>query len=147
MGLSVGLEIGPRWGAGGAGISVLKDIPVQDDLTGPSELRLGYAGVWLEWTAPPAAVVGSTDFEARLRLLAGAGNAELRQSPLGTLLASDNFAVLEPSASLERRLGQRLGIGAWAGYRVALDVQNLPGLDASDLDGLALGLRLRLGPF
>jgi len=118
-----------------------------------SSVRLGYGGVVIEWVwrggDDPSGTSEdpSRGTEGRLSLLAGAGNAELRQPVLGIRLESDNFVVLEPGVALGRRLLGRLSLGASARYRLSFAVDDLGGIDGADLSGLALGLELRLGPF
>jgi hypothetical protein len=144
LGMNAVLELTPRWRAGGAGYALLGETAFAESEAGRSLLRLGYGGVFVEWTKPTDLPGGTT---ARLRMLAGAGNAEVRQAPLGFRLESDNFVVLEPGAALERALARRFSLAVSGGYRLALSVDDLGGLDAGDLGGAILALELRLGPF
>ena len=144
LGMNAALELTPRWRTGGAGYALIGETPFAESEAVRSLLRLGYGGVFVEWTNPSDPPGGTT---ARLRMLAGAGNAEVRQAPLGFRLESDNFIVLEPGAALERALARHLAVAISAGYRFALSVDDLGGLDAGDLGGALLALELRLGPF
>ena len=149
MGGAALLGFSPRWVFGGAGFALLDELSL-DDASSPS-LEVGYGGITVEWSpwAVSRAGADTTRYSRNLAfgLLAGAGNAELRDAALGTRLGSDNFAVVEPTMRLSVPLATRAAVSVAAAYRLVFSVEDLDGVGADDLRGPGLGLQVRLGPF
>lgn len=105
-------------------------------------LRAGYGGAVVSFPLP----LTTTGAAATGRALVGAGNADVSDPASGALLESDNFAVLEPELDVEVSLIARLHLLAGASWRFAFGVEDLTGVDRTDLSGPALVLALRIGP-
>lgn len=80
-----------------------------------------------------------------VRVLLGAGSAKIRLPVVGTEIAADNFAVIEPEVVLLRGLAGPLRVGAGVGYRLVFGVEDLPGLGAGDLRGPSARIFLHIG--
>lgn len=109
-------------------------------------LDVGYGGVAVGFTPRPTTGPDAGPVVWGVHLLAGAGNAELRDSASGTRLGSDNFALLSPELLARRTLLGRLSATASLGYRLVFGIEDLQDVDASDLQGFSLSLSLTLGP-
>lgn len=148
------LRLTRSWSVGGAGY-------VQN---GASRLRIGgsdadvavgYGGLLLEWSPPTASPAAGTPADAGpdpsftwgVRLLLGAGNAEIRSPTVGSRIGSDNFSVTEPGVSLGIRRWQFVEVGAQALYRLAFFVDDLGEIGSDDVGGASLGFFVRIGPF
>lgn len=103
---------------------------------GPS-VGIGYGGLIVElealdWSA------GSLSAS----VLVGGGNADVSDPLVGAELGSDNFLVLHPVFRFRRPLRAPLDIGLEAGYRFAMGVEDLPGLNRRDLSGPTLSVSM-----
>jgi hypothetical protein len=132
------VEVRPGLRIGGGVHRVLKRVVDEDRLGAGRSLSLGYAGLVVE--GEPARL------PVRLRFLAGAGVASLRDRVVGTRVGSDVSLVLVPEIVLELTRVGRLGLDAGAGYTLVLDSDGPGRVGASDLRTPFLSLALRLGP-
>ena len=107
-----------------------------------SRLRFGYGGLQVALRPAPQ---GWPDL--RLGALIGAGNLDVQDPAVGTVLDSDNGAVLEPYASWSLPLTSKVAGGASFSWRFAYGFTARGGIASGDLSGPALLLRLVLGPF
>jgi hypothetical protein len=134
-----GLAFGKAFAVGGFGLAM----PGVVELEGGGlvqELRFGYGGLMIDFRPPgegPILVGG--------RILLGAGNAQIRAQPIGNQIGSDNFIVLEPQALAEMPRNSLVRGTITAGYRLVLGVQDLPGLDKSDLANWSVMFSLTVG--
>jgi hypothetical protein len=150
LGAATLLGLGDRWRAGGAGLFLLTPIDLEIPPPLPAlDLHMGYGGVFLERSSRAAPPRGERAEGAgwHLRLLVGAGNAEVRDSGTGARQRSDNFVVVESTMSIQVPLARRVDGGLVAGYRWVAGVDGLGDIDAADLNGISVGLAVRLGPF
>lgn len=151
LGVGVALAFSDNWSAGGAGSFLLAQVPVStSSVFHGYVLRMGYGGLTFEWTPRRrSALVRAArgDLSPSVRLLAGAGHAEITDPVAGGRLQSSNFLVLEPSLALEAFPARRVSPGITVGYRVVGGVDGLGDLGEGDLRGLFAGVVLRLGPF
>lgn len=107
------------------------------------EMRIAYGGLAAELDIirrPGGALV--------LRTLAGAGNAKIRSLPVvETLIAADNFGVVEPELSGAWRLYRGVVASVGLGYRLTFGVDDLPNVLPSDLRGPSLRIGISIGDF
>lgn len=139
LGGAVLLGFSDRWRIGGSAhlLARAHDLDRPEPLPA-QELRAGYGGVLIEWSATAAWA---------LRLLVGAGNGEIFDSATGSRVRSDNFFLVEPSFGLDASVADRIRVGGTVAYRRAIGVQGLGNVDEASLSGIGLGLVVRLGPF
>jgi hypothetical protein len=143
------LGLSEEWRLGGGGLLVSGGTELKT--TGPlagSQLHMGYGGVVLERTLRVIPVERlSNPSSLNGRILLGVGNASVRDPVTRIRFRSDNFAVVEPALLLVLRPHAWLGGAALASYRIAMGVEDLGEVDASELRGWSIGLSLQLGPF
>jgi len=140
LGATAMLGLPGGWKAGGTAVFLLKGVSVA-----PEELHMGYGGVLLESPARPLPALGPALWWANVTV--GAGNASIRDPLSGTRLRSDNFFILDQSASVGILVLPRLQAAGLAGFRLALGVGGLGVVDGRALGGWTLGASLRFGPF
>ena len=150
IGAAALLGVAPEWRVGGAGFSMMGRVNLE--IPPPLEtleLHIGYAGLLVERQVRSLSAPIDSGRTATLvaRLLIGAGNAEVRDSATGGRLRSDNFAVLEPTLSVESSLSSAISAGASAAYRVVGGVDGLQDVEEKSLRGWSIGVLLRFGPF
>lgn len=132
MGSATGfLGLIPRLALGGTGSVLLGSRSLPGSARGTDQkLRIAYGGLVVQYE-----VAHRGDRSFWVRLLGGAGNAKVDLALVGTQIASDNFGVLVPEIGGSVALFGPLHVGAALGYRVALGVEDLPGLAPADLRG------------
>jgi len=142
LGLGAALRLSSRFELGGEGVMGLQHVEVSP-ATSPdrSELSFGYAGVHIRVFAT------SESLEDRLsgNLLVGAGTARIRSTLVGTEVATDNFAVFEPSLSYRFRGPRGVQGAVGAGYRFTLGSDPLPGVESGAIQGAVVSLAVILG--
>ena len=135
----VGIAPKGDWTIGGGGYSLARPVDVPTLRPGMShELRLGYAGIVGEYSF---ALNRSIDGNAGA--LFGAGNARLKDPVTGVEVGSDNFFLLDAGVTFTRPVKWKLQAGVGIGYRYALGVEDLLGVEPSDLRGVTFTLSLR----
>ena len=141
LGLGAALRLTPRFELGGEAVIGLHPVRVSPPASPDrSELSLGYAGVHLR-------VFATSGFlEDRLsgNLLAGAGTARIRSALVGTDVATDNFAVFEPSLSWRIRAPRGVQGSVGAGYRFTFGSDPLPGVDPGAIQGVVVSVAVIL---
>jgi len=140
LGATALLGLPGGWKAGGTAVFLLKGVSVA-----PEELHMGWGGVLLESPARSLRALGPALWWTSVTV--GAGNASIRDPFSGTRLRSDNFFILDPSASVGVLVLPRLQAAGLAGFRLALGVGGLGAVDGRALGGWTLGAALRFGPF
>jgi len=105
-------------------------------------LRLAYGGLVVDWLLADRAAGRIT-----VRTLIGAGNGKVFLTAGGTEAetGADNFGVVEPEVTLQRRLLGHLHATAGVGYRIVFGLEDLTGVADGDVRGpsLRVGLGLR----
>jgi hypothetical protein len=150
IGAAALLGVSPKWRVGGAGFSQMDRVDLE--LPPPLEtleLHIGYGGLLFEREVRALTAPSDSGRSGTLvaRLLIGAGNAEVRDSSTGSRLRSDNFALVEPTISVESPLSAEVSAGASAAYRMVGGVDGLQDIDEKNLRGWSIGVLLRFGPF
>lgn len=134
------LTLGPRISFGLAGWSLFKPITV-GQTGGVENFGFAYGGAVGELR-----LATRNRYQAKARLLVGAGNGKLTLPVVGTEIESDNFGVMEPELVGSMRVVGPLRLTAAVGYRMVYGVQDLPGIAQRDLWGwttrVSLGLHL-----
>ena len=138
---SFSIRVLPWLEVGGAGRIDLHH-PTIENQGSSLRVRFGYGG--LELDAHPRPM--GRDM-LRVGVLLGAGNLDVQDPAVGTVLDSDNGAVIEPSVSLNVPLVGKLAARAAGSWRVAVGFEALGGLGSRNLSGPALLLGLAVGPF
>lgn len=138
-GAAISLRLTPRILVGGVGRVDLEHLTIASQ--GDVRVRFGYGGVRVEvqpWTRWPG---------LGFSLLAGAGNVDALEPNTGSVVDSENGAIIEPGISFTRALVGRVGLFATASWRHAFEFEDVVSLDSRDLSGPRLGIGLTLGPF
>jgi hypothetical protein len=130
-----------RFAVGGGGFTLVENVEIPGSAGGTGfELGMGYGGVFLQlWHPIPGG------FSGELGLLAGAGNAEVRDLLMGSELGADNFLVLEPTLSASRPAFRGVRVGVSLGYRKVWGVEDLLLVTGDDLQSVTGTLFLRIG--
>ncbi len=128
--------LGSRLWLGGAG-SISGRVDHTDPSGNRSSVGIGFGGLVVELEAVvwPSGSLSTS-------VLVGGGNADVTDSVVGAELGSDNFLVLQPIIRFRRTLRRSIAIGVDGGYRLAMGVQDLPGLDRGDLSSPTLGISI-----
>lgn len=104
-------------------------------------LRLGYAGVLLEYIVAPMSMVHGS-----LSVLVGGGGVSDADADVGPQNEMDRFVVAEPVATVEVNVTDFMRLAVEARYRVVGFV-DMPGLENRDLRGWSGGLTAKFGRF
>ncbi len=109
----------------------------------PYDLRLGYGGLWLEYTFTPHRVLHST-----VGVLLGGGWLNRRSGRFAgeETLGVDALYAVEPSVMTEVNVTSFFRVGGGVSYRYLGGV-DLEGLESSDLSAFAGTLFLKFGSF
>jgi hypothetical protein len=83
----------------------------------------------------------------RVGLLLAGANADLRDPAVGTLVDSENGAVVEPSASYSRAVLPGVTATGAVSWRFATRFGRIGDLRSRDLRGPGAGFALAIGPF
>ena len=130
---------------GGGGCGVANDISVPEEMQLGSDhrLTLGYGGFWTEYILFPGELI-----HASVGALIGGGGVAYAREHGETMssVASDSIFVFEPSVAVELNVARVVRLTVFADYRVVADLE-LPGLDASDVNGFVAGAMLKFGSF
>lgn len=140
-GLSFLLTPQARWALGAGGWALFERLTIDGTSRGPAmEMTLGYGGV-----LGRVHLVRGPRMGAQAELLLGAGNAKVVVPLVDAQIGGDNFLVAEPgvSVSVAGPLGLEAGLGL--SYRFLAGVEDLPGLDSSDLTGASVTVSVSLG--
>lgn len=135
------LSLGGRLAFGGGGWVMTKRSTVEGQTAGARyDFRMAYGGV-----AAQARLLGNRNHGLELRALVGAGNGKVRLPVVGTLIAADNFGVVEPALAGTVRLFPGVHLQGSVAWRWAFGVQDLPGVSTDDLRGFSarLGFAIR----
>jgi hypothetical protein len=136
-----GLLFADNFAIGGGGFALLEDVELSGSDGGTGfNLDFGYGGLLFRyWEAL------SGPFTGEAGLLIGAGHAEVRNQLDGTEIASDNFMVSEAEMGILYSPFPRIHLGLSAGYRLTAGVEDLPGVQTTDLNGFTGSLSIRIG--
>lgn len=135
------LSLGHRVAFGGAGWVMLGRSTVNGrDAASHYDLRVAWGGL-----IGQTRLLGDRSRALDLRALVGAGNGKVTLPLVNTLIASDNFGVLEPELLGTVRLHPLLYIEGGLSWRWVFGVQDLPGVSSRDLQGFSarLGIAIR----
>lgn len=151
LGLLALLELPGSWRVGGAGFFLAggAELRTSGPLAG-SQLHMGYGGIVIEHSlrdlaGAPLSTLRSPSL--RVRVLAGMGNASVRDPVARARFLSDNFFVLDPTLLLAAPLGSSFGAAALVAYRIVMGVKDLGEVNEAELRGWSLGMSFHLGPF
>jgi hypothetical protein len=140
-GVLLGVDDRILFGGGGwvlLGKSVVPGATRASDL----ELRVAYGGILTE-----TRLAESARGRVVLRSLLGAGNSRVSLPAAGTVIAADNFGVIEPELSASRLLRGRLHGVLGAGYRLVFGLEDLPGVAPEDLRGFSVRIGVMVRTF
>jgi hypothetical protein len=141
-----GWLINHRLVIGGGGMGIANQLAVPAGST-PSDadhqLTFGYGGFWTEYIIAPSRLV-----HASLGIMVAGGGLALHRFRGGPMedMRTDAVFVLDPTASVELNLASFVRLAMFVNYRIVTDV-DLPGLDESDVSGLAVGGMFKFGAF
>lgn len=139
-GAEVGLTLGDRIHLGGAGHTLLGNVELPRSGATPLDLSMGYGGVVARY------LLGGPDrWSFGAGLLAGGGTARVRDPVSGAELGSDNFVVLEPRLEGGYDLHPFLRATLSLRFRAAMGVNDLPGVDSSQIRGFGAAISLYVG--
>lgn len=131
----VHVQLSPTLRVGLQGTTLLRGVRTSpDDAPDRSEVRLGYAGIRVEWYSD------WRNLHLRPGVVLGGATARLRSTLLDQEVGSRNFIFLEPQIRRSLFGGHRLRADAMASYRIPLGSPSLPGLSVDQLRGGSVGL-------
>lgn len=138
--IEAGLDLSENVRVGGAGYFLPSSLDIGSVALQDLRLDFGYGGLVLEVLHPSRSGNGAWF----ARLLVGAGNAVVRDAATSLRLDSDNFVVLQPGVGVAYPLHGRLSGAVGLSWRWVAGVQDLRGVDPSDLRSPSFDLRLRI---
>jgi hypothetical protein len=139
-GAALVLHVSPRIQVAGVARVGLDHPTVREQ--GDVQVRFGYGGVRIAVQPAPERAPGFV-----LSFLGGAGNVDVREPTIGSIVDSENGGVVEPGVSFTHPIARRLGVLASASWRFAFEFDAVVGVDSAELGGPAIGIGLSFGPF
>lgn len=137
------LSLDGRLAFGGGGWVMLGGDTVEGQASGSRyDFRMSYGGLMAQ-----ARILGRPRAALELRTLVGAANAKVRLPVVNTLIAADNFGVVEPEVVGSFRILPGLDAQASVAWRWTFGVQDLPGLSPNDLRGFSARIGLAIENF
>lgn len=143
MGGAALLSLGGPLAIGGGGWVMTGKTNVEGQTPGARyDFRMAYGGL-----AAQARIAGDDDHGVEIRALVGAGNGKIRIPVVGTLIAADNFGVVEPEVVGTIRLFPAVRVEASFAWRWAFGVEDLPGVSPDDVGGYSARIGFAVGGF
>lgn len=134
-----------RFTIGGGGFGLTNRIPAPPAVEGPGEdleLKMGYGGAWLEYTASPVRLL-----HVSVGALVGGGSVSLAFRDGGSYGSrSDDFFITEPAIVGELNLARAVRLDLGVAYRWIVGA-DMDGLSYSDVAGFSAVAMLKFGKF
>jgi hypothetical protein len=129
---------------GGGGYALVTPVEAPPTATRPAgtdELRMGYGGLWLEYTFAPIEIL-----HVSVGSLVGGGTVAITRRATTDILDRDGFFALEPTTTVELNLTRFVRVDVGVAYRWILGEQ-MEGLPDSDVSGFGLLAAVKFGKF